>query len=177
MKRVGYTHIAKVEDSGGCTGYCKEKVMLNTLFEQQEDRDHDAKERAIAHAYAVLRGEGSGAAHLLPTVRQQALLRIVVDRLGRTRAITVGELAERLKVTPRDVKADVQELRRRFRVRIGSSRDGEAGGYYMITTKQEALDTARPFVSQALAELEIARAILEPHEMAELEGQLRLEAR
>ena len=147
--------------------------MLGTLFETQHDRDAASKERAITHAYAVLRGEGAPD-RLLPTVRQQALLRIVAGRLGRAHAISVADLAAKLKVQPREVKGDVNELRRIFRVRIGSSRDGESGGYYLITNKQEALDTARPFVSQALSELAIARAILEPHELAELEGQLRL---
>lgn len=148
--------------------------MLGTLFESQVDRDTEARRRAVAHAYDVLRGVGVYGATLKPTPRQQTLLRLIVDRVGRDKAISVGELAEQLKVQPREVKSDVNVLRTMFRVRIGSSRDGETGGYYMIASKEEALDTARPFVRQAQAELAIARAILEPHELKEFAGQLQI---
>ena len=146
--------------------------MFGTLFETQADRDTEARMRAVQHAYDVIRGDLPAGPK--PSRRQTELLRIVVERQGRVKAIAVGELAERLRCTPRDVKGDVRDLRLLFRVRIGSSRDAENGGCYLITTKDEALDTARPFVKQAQAEFAVAKAILEPHEMKELEGQLRL---
>ncbi|HEY4358239.1 MAG TPA: hypothetical protein VGN16_21010 [Acidobacteriaceae bacterium] len=141
--------------------------MIGTFFETAEDR-------AVNHAYEVLKGNTPDG--LLPTTRQQAILRIIADKRGLKNAILVGRLAELLKATPRQIKDDIRDLRLLFKVRIGSSRDAIDGGVYLITTKEEALDTARPFLRQASAELAVARAILEPHELAELEGQLRLEA-
>src|SRR5579875_2131635 len=131
--------------------------MLGTLFETQHDRDRDARMRAVEHAYAVIRGEVPPGPK--PTRRQTELLRIVVTRQGREKAIGVGQLAEQLRTTPREIKGDVRDLRLVFKVRIGSSRDGEAGGCYLITNKDEAFDTARPFIKQAQAEFEIAKAI------------------
>lgn len=139
-------------------------MAIGNMFDTAEDR-------AVNHAYDVLRGNTPDGTR--PTAKQIGLLRIVADCRGAAKAIQIGRLAEMLKGSPRDIKNDVRELRLRFKVRIGSSRDAVNGGYYLITNSKEALDTARPFVEQAKAEFEIARAILEPHEMRELEGQLR----
>jgi hypothetical protein len=139
--------------------------MFSTLFET-------AEERAVAHAYAVISGKSPDG--LKPSARQLSLLRTIADRRGKAKAISVGRLAEMEKTSPREIKGDVRDLRLTFKVRIGSSRDGEAGGYYLITTKDEAFDTARPFIEQAKGEWAIINAILEPHELKELEGQLRL---
>jgi hypothetical protein len=149
-------------------------TMADTLFETPQDREQEACRRAIDHAYDVLR---CGYRGTQPSYRQTLLLRIVVDRVGLARAISISELAALLKTSPREIKADVRDLRLLFRIRIGSSRDGAAGGFYMISTKQELLDTVRPFARQAQAEFAVVRALCEPHELAELEGQLRLEER
>lgn len=146
--------------------------MLGTLFEGQEDRDLAMFGRTVAHIHEVMYHGHRG---VMLNERQRAFLRIVADRKGLARAISIGELAERLKTSPREIKACVRDLRLVFRVRIGSSRDGEAGGFYLIATKQELLDTVRPFVRQAQSEFEIVKALCEPHELAELEGQMRLE--
>jgi hypothetical protein len=146
--------------------------VLGTLFESQEDRDREGGMRTIAHVEDVMIAGYRG---VMLTARQRSLLYIVADRKGLARAISIGELAERLKTSPREIKACVRDLRLVFRVRIGSSRDGEAGGFYLIATKQELLDTVRPFVRQAQSEFEIVKALCEPHELAELEGQMRLE--
>jgi hypothetical protein len=146
--------------------------MLGTLFEAQEDRDQLMLQRTIAHVLNVMHNGYRGA---MLTDRQRVLLRLLADRKGIARAIQIGELAERLKTTPREIKATVRDLRLLFRVRVGSSRNGESGGFYLIATKRELFDTVRPFIRQAQSEFEIPKALCEPHELAELEGQLRLD--
>jgi hypothetical protein len=139
---------------------------LGTLFETAEDR-------AVAHAERVLRGD-TGCA-LKPTDRQMRLLRLVLARRGMAQAISISELAEKLRTSAREVKGDVRDLRLLFGCRIGSSRDQRAGGYYLITSTKELHATATPLLHQLRSEAAVIRKMCEPHELAELEGQLRLD--
>jgi len=136
---------------------------MRSLFETAEDR-------AVERAYAVLRHEVMPPA----TARQIALLRVVVDRRGASRAIGVAKLASMLDCSDREVRRDVHELREIYGVRIGSSRDQDEGGHYLITTKEELYATVTPYLRQAATEMRLVRAMCDPHELAELEGQLRL---
>ena len=139
---------------------------LNTLFETQADR-------SVARAQEVAR---TGFLPYPPSDLQRGLLRQLECRVGRDRAITIGELAERLKTSPRNVKDAVRELRMQpFLVPIGSSRDQKDGGYFLCATVEERLDTARQYSRQAISELKVWRDMLEPHELAEEMGQMQLE--
>lgn len=102
------------------------------------------------------------------------LLVVLKSHVGRQDIIQLAQLVELLSVSERAVKAMVSNLRLNFRVQIGSSRDSEAGGYYVIATAEEARDTVRPLISQALAMLKVARIMLGRHAMNEIFGQLRL---
>jgi biotin operon repressor len=134
-----------------------------SLFETAEDR-------AVERCYGVLRGE------VLPqaTARQIGLLRVVVERRGVARAISVKKLAEMLNTSDREIRSDVHELREVYGLRIGSSRDQDNGGHYLITNKEELYATVTPYLRQAATEMRLVRAMCDPHELAELEGQLRL---
>ena len=139
--------------------------MLNTLFESQADR-------SLARAREVGK---HGFLPYAPSDVQRALLYKLEYHVGRDKAVSVGELAERLKLTPRAVKDAVRELRMRpFQVPIGSSRDQKDGGYFLCATVEERLETARQYSRQALSELMVWRDMLEPHELAEEMGQMQL---
>ena len=141
-------------------------TMLNTLFESQADR-------SLARAREVAR---HGFLPYPPTDVQRALLYKLEYHIGREKAVSVGELAERLKQTPRSVKEIVRELRMQpFRVPIGSSRDQKEGGYFLCATVEERLETAEQYSRQAFSELKVWRDLLEPHELAERLGQLQLQ--
>jgi len=135
-----------------------------TLFDSPQDR-------AQQRAYAVLRGEIDGA--IEPTASQRAILRILADRPGKAMAISAADLARLANSDDRRVRNDVRDLRLIFKVRIGSAR-GEGNGYYLAVTREERLETVRPFANQIYAEAAIIRAMLDPHELAELEGQMQL---
>ncbi len=105
---------------------------------------------------------------------ERALLIVLRPHIGIRDAIGLRQLCELLATNERDVKKMVASLRANFRVLIGASRDGEAGGYYMISSAKEARDSARSFVAQAFTMLKTARIILGRHATAELLGQLRI---
>lgn len=137
------------------------------LFETETIED-----RSVAHAYSVLRGDDVANGQK-PTSRQIGLLRLVADRRGARRAVSAADLARALNCDDRDIRTDVRELREIFGVRIGSARSGQTG-YYLITTKEELFDTFGPFLSQAASELRLVRRMCNPHELAELAGQMKL---
>ncbi len=112
-----------------------------------------------------------------PSENQRALLHLLRMRRGLSRAISIGEIGERLKLSPRTVKEEIADLTIRFRLPIGSSRDSSQPGYYLAITKSERLASATPHINQALKHLARANVLLDQHEMAELMGQLNLTER
>ena len=105
--------------------------------------------------------------------RQRALLNVLYGRCGRENAIPIADLSTRLKMQPREIKEAVRELRLNFSVPIGSARTGE-GGYYLITSIEELMDTVRPYVGQAYSELAVARALAGDLAVNEMLGQMQL---
>ena len=107
---------------------------------------------------------------------QRDLLRLLKGYRGRDRAIALGYVCERLKLTPRIVKDLVQDLRVNFHVQICASRDANAGGYYLATCEAEILESISQMWHQAITMLRVCRAMRGPqHELAELLGQLRID--
>lgn len=142
---------------------------MATLFDAQIPQ----RERSLVRAAEVCR---HGFQPYPPSDLQRALLRVLQMHVGRDRAVSVGELAEQLKSTPREVKGLVRDLRMRpFRVPIGSSRSQSDGGYFLCATAEERVQTARQYSQQALSELKVRRDLLEPHELAEEMGQIQLQ--
>jgi hypothetical protein len=94
-----------------------------------------------------------------PTLADTTLLTLLRNHQGKNRAVALGALCERMHVTPRTVKEIVQELRLNFGVQLGASRDGEAGGYYLIATAEESLDSTEPMLHQAVTMLKVVCAM------------------
>jgi hypothetical protein len=107
--------------------------------------------------------------------RQRALLDVLRMRRGRQRAISIGELGERLKLNPRAVKLEIADLTVRFRLPIGSSRDAAEGGYYLVMTHDEAIDSAAPHIHQGIAHFKRAAVLLDKHDLNVMLGQLLLQ--
>jgi hypothetical protein len=129
-----------------------------------------------AHARRVLCGQ---AGHWPLTNVQRELLRILLFHLGAKQAIplrvVMGKLGNVLNMAPneREIKDAARGLVVDFKVRIGASRT-EPSGYYLITNSEEARDTARPYIEEVKKLLQRVRVILDPHDLAEMAGQLSL---
>lgn len=143
------------------------------LFETRTPQEIRAEqeERIDKQILDVLCDRGPGPI----TQRQRDILHLLRYRRGCARAIQIGEMAEKLKTTPRQIKEDIADLSIRFRLPIGSSRDAESGGYYLCITQEERIATATPHIHQAMAHLRRANVVLDPKEMSELMGQLLLD--
>jgi hypothetical protein len=105
---------------------------------------------------------------------QRTLLRLLRPRLGRDKALPLGDLCERMKLTPRSVKDLVQDLRLNFGIQIGASRDSNAGGYYLISSEEESIESTTQLLHQAITMLEVVRVMRGHQNILELLGQLRL---
>ncbi len=107
---------------------------------------------------------------------ERNLLNLLKAHRGRDRAIPLGYACERLKVTPRQIKELVQNLRLNYRVQICASRDGSTGGYFLATSAQEVAESTTQMWHQAVAMLRVVHALRgSEYEIAEMLGQLRID--
>jgi len=104
------------------------------------------------------------------------LLALLRNHQGKHRAVSIGEIGEKMSLAPRAVKELVQDLRLSFGVQLGSSREADGGGYYLIATEAESEETCAPYFQQAITELRVvARMRRGRQSIAELTRQIELE--
>jgi len=137
--------------------------IMASLFDTLEDRN-------LARLREVIAGRFTDW-HITP--RQTELLRQIECRRGQRNMIAGAELCTRLRCKRRELSADVQELRL-LGIGIGTSRDADASGYYLITTDDELRATLSSYLRQALTELRIVKA-LDHAGFHTAFGQLRLQ--
>lgn len=101
---------------------------------------------------------------------------LVAGRLGRDRAISIAEIAAATRLSPREIKQHVHDLRMDG-VRIGSTRQGADAGYFMIENLDELREFLRGYGRQAITELRLIQRMLGKDYalVKELEGQLALD--
>jgi hypothetical protein len=122
--------------------------MMGTLFETLEDRNLGRLRQVLA-----------GRHREWPiTPRQVELLRRIEDARGLARIMGRETLCAALHCNRRELSADVQTLRL-LGIGIGGSRDGDAGGYYMITNQRELDETRTPYLHQVTSMLLVIRAL------------------
>lgn len=105
---------------------------------------------------------------------QKMLLGMLKAHRGVERAMPLGEICERMKLTPRAVKELVQDLRLNFRVQIGASRDGNGGGYFLGINREEMVQASQQMFAQAITMLRVVRVMRAEHDNGDLIGQVRL---
>ena len=125
-----------------------------------------------AHARAVWRGEYTPGWEL--TGLQKVILGRLLSRLGAHNAIPLRSLLQITGSDAREIKDAIRSLVVDFKVRVGASR-GDPPGYYLITSAEEARATSQPYISEIRQLVRRIRVLLDPHDMAELVGQLLLE--
>jgi hypothetical protein len=116
----------------------------------------------------------TGRTQFTVTEDQRQLLQILRMRRGKARVISIGEICERTRLTPRRVKDMVRSLVIDFGLQVGASRDGDEGGYYLVLTDEEAWDTARPYLNEAIAMFRRAEVFVGKRAILEFRGQLAI---
>ena len=109
-----------------------------------------------------------------PTSFEMGLLFLLGSHIGRANSVPLNQLAELMHLDARKIKEMVQGLRLNFGVQIGALRTRD-GGYYLISSDEESLESHSYLVNQAVSMLRTARALRPQQTIAELAGQLTLE--
>ncbi|HZU33148.1 MAG TPA: hypothetical protein VFB79_18680 [Candidatus Angelobacter sp.] len=128
------------------------------------------------HAHDVLTGK-YGPFPL--TALQSRVLGLLLSHQGAKNAIPLRDVVGKLRArysknySERQVKEAVRGLTVDFRVRIAAPRTGKTG-YYLVTTSAEARAAARPYIAEGIKLFQRARVLLDQHDVAELDGQIRL---
>ncbi|QHN04390.1 hypothetical protein FTO74_14235 [Granulicella sp. WH15] len=104
------------------------------------------------------------------------LLQLLRSHQGKSRAVSLESLARTMNFTPRELKDIVQDLRLNFGVQLGASRDSEAGGYYLVATEEESIESTAQMLHQATSMLRVVAAMRGGREVIDnLLHQLRLD--
>lgn len=130
-------------------------------------------DQAIA---SLLAGTHGGPLGLCLAPEEKSVLGMLRFRRGVANALGIRDIAERLKLTDRQVKSIVRTLRVHFGLPIGSSKNGVTGGYFLIITPDDLAVAVKGPLDQIRAEAEVLRAIAGGRAAAELLGQLTLES-
>jgi DNA-binding IscR family transcriptional regulator len=138
--------------------------MTETLFTTFADRVMDRVDEVLSNRECKWP----------PSEDQRGLLGMLKARRGRERAMPIGEISERLKITPRQVKDLVQDLRLNFRVQIGASRDSNEGGYFLGNTREEMVVSSTQMLHQAVTMLRVVSVMRSEHDTEDLITQIRL---
>jgi hypothetical protein len=109
-----------------------------------------------------------------PSEDQRLLLGTLKAHRGIDRAMPLGEICERMKLTPRVVKDLVQDLRLNFRVQIGASRDANGGGYFLGTNREEMVQASQQMLHQAITMLRVVKVMRSEHDSEDMLQQVRL---
>lgn len=123
---------------------------------------------------ALIYGQRAGMYGADLSGEQRLVLKSLRYHTSSANPITIRELREKTGLSEREVKDCVRTLRLTFRVPVGSSRNGERGGYFLILTDEDLALFLSGALRQIQAELEVVRAVAGPDRVAELLGQLSL---
>ena len=126
----------------------------------------------------LLYGKPGGPLLLTLSNEEKDVLIAIRYHRGSARAITIREMQKRAScnwLTDRQIKKAVRTLRINFRLPIGSSKQGNEGGYFLMLTPEDHAILRRQVLDQVRAELEVLKSIDGPKAALELLGQLQLE--
>lgn len=103
---------------------------------------------------------------------ERKLLTVLRNHVGKDNAIKREQLAELLHQPDRMVRRLVRDCREHFGVAIGANRG--AGGYFLVSSSDEAAELAHQLFDQAFSLLAVARAVGSHHQMREWFDQQRI---
>ncbi len=126
----------------------------------------------------LLFGKPGGPLLLTLSDDEKWVLAAVRYHRGAARAITIREMQARTscdRLTDRQIKKAVRTLRINFHLPIGSSKQGNEGGYFIMLTEEDHAILRHQVLDQVRAELEVLKSVDGPKAALELLGQLQLE--
>lgn len=117
--------------------------LVDDLFTTHADR-------ALRRLEAVLDGREIPEAI---SEAQRAFLKLLRRHQGKAHALPQAQICAMLKLDARQVRNVVQDLRVKYGVEVGASRDADGGGYYLISTDAEGEESTAVMYQQAVSML------------------------
>ncbi len=97
------------------------------------------------------------------TIEAIARVQTVIEgHTGRAAAISIAQVGNVTGLSAREIKQAVHDLRMQG-IRIGSARvaEGDAvAGYYMVATREELIDSLRPYQHQVASEIMLIQQLM-----------------
>ncbi|MDR3797992.1 MAG: hypothetical protein P4K93_07555 [Terracidiphilus sp.] len=144
----------------------------SSLFPEPVEVQVHRLDAAIA---SLLFGGRGGPLNLRLADDEKAVLEMIRYRRGAAKSISLRDIQQRTKLDPRTIKQAVRTLRLNFRLPIGSSKNSESGGYYLMISAEDRAIWRKDVLDQVRAQVDVLRAA-DGHQAAlEALGQLREE--
>jgi hypothetical protein len=126
----------------------------------------------------LLYGKPGGPLLLTLSNEEKGVLTAIRYHRGAAHAVTIREMQKRVScnwLSDRLIKKSVRTLRINFHLPIGSSKQGNEGGYFIMLTEEDHAILRHQVLDQVRAELEVLKSVDGPKAALELLGQLQLE--
>jgi hypothetical protein len=104
------------------------------------------------------------------------VLAIIRVRVGRAHAVSMHEIAARTGIATRDIQEIVKTLVEERSIPIGSATT-KPYGYYLIRSEDELRENYQHFVRRGVSNIRHARAYNKAATIADIVGQLEIEAK
>jgi DNA-binding IscR family transcriptional regulator len=144
-----------------------------SLFPESQEQRVQRLDAEILH---LVMGGSGGPLSLTLGDAEKAVLRHIRFHRGFSNAVSIRDIAERTKLSPRSIKEAVRSLRIQFHLPVMSSKHAGQGGYFLMMTSEDLKVWVKDVTDQIRAEAEVVRAVGGNHAALEMLGQLHLEA-
>lgn len=123
----------------------------------------------------LLSGTHGGPMGLRMSDDERAVLTMIRYRRGSANAIKLADIQQRTKLHVRTIKEAVRTLRMNYHLPIGSSKQAETGGYFLMLSADDFAIWRRDVIDQMRAQAAVLRAACGHQAALEALGQLRAE--
>lgn len=145
------------------------ETLLFPEFEQS------ITERIDSTILMLLTGNAGGPLGMTLNDDEKTILRMLRYMRGLRNTLSIREIQQKTKFSPRSIKDIVRCLRLNFALPIGSSKSSLGGGYYIMITREDVSAWGKDLFGQVRAEVAAFHGAAGPRATAELLGQLGLE--
>lgn len=143
-----------------------------SLFPEPPEQQAHRIDATIA---GLIYGQQGGPLGLRLADDEKAVLEMIRYRRGAANAVNLRDIQKRTGLDVRTIKQAVRTLRLNFHLPIGSSKQSETGGYYLMLTAEDRAIWRKDVLDQVRAQVNVLRAA-DGHQAAlEALGQLRAE--
>jgi hypothetical protein len=147
-------------------------MTQSSLFPETTEMQQTRVDQQILH---LLMGGSGGTLNLPLDDDEKDVLRRIRYHRGLAHAISLATISGDTQLNARAIKQAVRTLRLNYRLPIGSSKNANGGGYYLMFSDEDRRIWRNDVIDQVRAQLEVLHAADGRQAALEALGQLRVE--